>query len=167
MRVTINSCDGQGIFCEDTVTVSALPACSINGPDLVCPGSSNVHCAPAGLPSYSWSISGSGTIVGSSTSQCVTVQAGSGCNTSYTLNLNVSGACNSNCSKIVQVKDVTKPTISCPANIAVNNTPGQCAAAVSFSAPATDNCPGAVSVVCTPPSGASFAVGATDRKSVV
>ncbi|MGH8004731.1 MAG: HYR domain-containing protein, partial [Limisphaerales bacterium] len=166
IRVTINPCDGQGIFCEDTVTVNSLPACSINGPDLVCPGTSNLHCAPAGLPSYNWSISGSGTIVGSSTSQCVTVQAGSGCNTSYTLNLNVTGACNSSCSKIVQVQDLTKPAISCPANISVNNTTGQCAAVVSFSAPATDNCPGAVSVVCTPSSGSSFAVGTTSVKCV-
>ncbi len=166
LRVTINSCDGFGIFCEDTVTVSPLPPCSINGPDSVCPGTTNTHCGPAGLPSYSWSVSGGGTIIGSSTSQCVNLQASSGCNTSYTLTLNVTGACGSNCSKTVLVKDVTKPVVSCPANITTNNTPGQCGAAVSFSASATDNCPGAAAVVCTPSSGSFFAVGTTSVKCV-
>lgn len=64
------------------VTVNTLPACSVSGAAQVCPSSTgNVYTAPGGL-SYVWSISGSGSIPGSTTSQTVSVTAGSGCNTS-------------------------------------------------------------------------------------
>ena len=162
LRVTIMACDGGGSFCEDTVTVNPLPGCSVNGPDSVCPGSTNKHCAPAGLGSYSWSISGNGTISGPSNDSCVTVIAGSTCGASYTLNLSVTGACASSCSKTVQVKDNIKPTIVCPADIVVSN--GNCCANVSFAPSVTDNC--SATFVCTPPSGFCFPVGMTTVKCV-
>ncbi len=54
------------------------------------------------------------------------------------------------------------PVIVCPTNINVATaTPGDTSVVVNYPAPAvTDNCPGAT-VVCTPPSGASFPLGAT------
>ena len=54
--------------------------------------------------------------------------------------------------------DGTPPVIQCPANIMV----GACdtnGAVVIFTVTATDNCPGAVSLVCTPPSGSVFPAG--------
>jgi hypothetical protein len=73
-------------------------------------------------------------------------------------------ACNnvSTASFIVTVNDVTPPTISgVPANITVNNTPGQCYATVSWTAPtASDNCPG-VSLATTHAPGTIFPVGTT------
>ncbi len=163
LRVDITACDGGATFCDTTVTVNALPGCSVNGPDSVCPGSTNNHCAPAGLGSYSWTISGGGgTIIGSSTGQCVTVQASGTCGTSYTLNLTVTGACASSCSKTVLVKDNIKPTIVCPADIVASN--GNCCANVSFAPTVNDNC--SATFVCTPPSGFCFPVGMTTVKCV-
>ena len=53
------------------------------------------------------------------------------------------------------------PTVTCPANITVNNTAGQCSAVVSFSPTASDE-PGCfVSIPCVPPSGSTFPVGTT------
>ncbi|MDH3246149.1 MAG: HYR domain-containing protein, partial [Saprospiraceae bacterium] len=48
------------------------------------------------------------------------------------------------CSFTVTVNDNENPSISCPANITVNNDPGTCGAVVNYTAPVgTDNCPGA------------------------
>jgi hypothetical protein len=49
-------------------------------------------------------------------------------------------------------------TITCPANITVNNDPGQCGANVSFAPTTTGNCG---TVTCTPASGSFFPVGPT------
>lgn len=47
----------------------------------------------------------------------------------------------STCSFTVTVKDVTPPTITCPANIVKNNDPGKCGALVTYTTPtAADNC---------------------------
>jgi hypothetical protein len=64
------------------------------------------------------------------------------------------------CQFTVTVNDTENPSVTCPANIVQSNDPGQCGAAVSYTAPATDNCPG-VLVVCSPPSGSFFPVGTT------
>lgn len=70
------------------------------------------------------------------------------------------------CTAVVTVVDQTAPTISCAANIVVNNDPGQCGAVVSFAAPtATDGC-SAVTLVRTDNnqslvSGSLFPVGTT------
>ncbi|HXF49657.1 MAG TPA: HYR domain-containing protein, partial [Verrucomicrobiae bacterium] len=62
------------------------------------------------------------------------------------------------CQFTVTVNDNEPPAANCPANISVNNTPGQCAANVSYTATVSDNCPGAT-IACVPPSGSSFPVG--------
>ncbi|MCI0330101.1 MAG: HYR domain-containing protein [candidate division Zixibacteria bacterium] len=62
------------------------------------------------------------------------------------------------CEFNVNVEDNIPPAVTCPANITTNTAPGQCAANVSYTANATDNCPG-VGVACTPPSGSSFPKG--------
>ncbi len=53
------------------------------------------------------------------------------------------------------------PRITCPGNVTQINDPGMCSAVVNyFVPPATDNCP-IFNVVCSPPSGSSFAIGTT------
>ena len=69
------------------------------------------------------------------------------------------------CRANVTVQDVTKPTITCPANIVKNNDPGLCSAVATFAPVAADNCPG-VGVISTPPSGFAFPVGVTTVWSV-
>ena len=69
------------------------------------------------------------------------------------------GASNS-CNALVIVQDRTPPVILRPANIVTNNDLNVCGAVVTFPDPvASDNCSAVVNVVCTPPSGSSFAVG--------
>jgi hypothetical protein len=64
------------------------------------------------------------------------------------------------CSFTVTVNDTQAPTVVCPGNQTASAAPNTCAANVTFSATAQDNCPGAT-VTCTPASGASFPVGTT------
>ncbi|MBL0018709.1 MAG: HYR domain-containing protein, partial [Bacteroidetes bacterium] len=65
----------------------------------------------------------------------------------------------STCTATVTVIDNTNPTIACPANISVNNTLNACSAPVTFTVTTTDNC--SSSVVSSPASGSTFAVGTT------
>ncbi len=67
------------------------------------------------------------------------------------------------CSMTVTVNDTQLPQITCPANIAVNNDPSVCGAAVTYVAPVgTDNCSGATTVrIAGPASGSVFPVGTT------
>ncbi|HYQ86707.1 MAG TPA: HYR domain-containing protein [Bacteroidota bacterium] len=98
-----------------------------------------VTCSPA---------SGSSFPVGTTTVRCTSLTTGSFCEFKVT------------------VQDTAKPVVACPQNITVDNIRGQCAAVVNYTAPAAaDNCPGAT-VVCTPPSGATFAKGSTTVKCV-
>ena len=64
------------------------------------------------------------------------------------------------CSFSVTVNDTQAPTVTCPGNITTTTAPGQCSANVSFTATASDNCPGAT-VTCSPASGSSFNKGTT------
>lgn len=63
----------------------------------------------------------------------------------------------------VNVIDLTLPEISCPKDISATSDPGECSAAVSFTAPAgIDNCSGAnTSQTAGPASGSAFPVGNT------
>jgi hypothetical protein len=115
--VTLTTTSSTGCTASTTasVVVNALPSCSITGTSgPVCVGSSNSFTAPAGMSIYSWSISGNGTISGSSSSQNVTVIADNTCNTSFTLNLTItnSNGCSSTCQTTVNVNDTTAPTIT-------------------------------------------------------
>jgi len=101
-RITNNRIDiGAYEFTDE----SGLPACLISGPDSLVSFTSQVFSAPGGLASYEWTITGDGTISGSSTDQEVTVIAGT-INT-FLLVLNVeaqNGSCFSTCSLEVKVK---------------------------------------------------------------
>lgn len=65
-----------------------------------------------------------------------------------------------NCSFTVTIKDTEAPVCHLPADITTNNTPNQCFATVTYTATATDNCPGAT-ISCIPSSGSNFNVGTT------
>ena len=66
------------------------------------------------------------------------------------------------CAFTVTVNDAQAPTIVCPANVTKATDPNQCAAVVSYAAPAVaDNCPGVGAPLCSPLSGSSFPKGTT------
>jgi len=129
----------QSASCSHTLTVNPPPVCNISGPSPVCPGSTNNYCGPAGMASYGWSISGNGSISGAANGQCVMVQAGNACNTSYTLTLDVTDnkGCSSSCSQSFLVNDTQPPVVvSCPAGATI-----ECPAVPAFGDPSfTDNC---------------------------
>ncbi|MBK7233190.1 MAG: HYR domain-containing protein [Saprospiraceae bacterium] len=79
------------------------------------------------------------------------------------MNQNDNGSTSTTCSFTVTVNDTELPQITCPANIVVSNTTGQCAAVVNYTAPiGTDNCTGQNTVQTAGlASGASFPVGVT------
>jgi hypothetical protein len=70
------------------------------------------------------------------------------------------------CQATVHVVDVTKPTITCPANIVKSNDAGLCGATVTFSVVSTDFCTASPTIVSTPASGTFFPIGATSVKSI-
>jgi hypothetical protein len=122
--------------------------CSITGSTNVCPASTNVYSGPA-EPGYiyQWTISGNGTISGSSTGQTVTVVAGASCGL-YTLTLvtSLNGCAGTACTQIVNVVDNTAPVATAPATQTF-----QCLAEVPApgTLTATDNCSGNITATGT------------------
>jgi len=132
-----------------TVTVLAGTACSITGPDTICPAATVTYTGPDSLSAYAWTISGAGAIQGSSTDQVVTVLGGGICDSSFILTLVVSDSsgCTGTCSKAVALMDTITPVITdVPAPLTV-----QCASQVPLAGAdtvtVTDNCAGAITLV--------------------
>jgi hypothetical protein len=65
------------------------------------------------------------------------------------------------CTFTVTVVDGEKPVITPIQSIAQGTDPNACSAVVTFNVNATDNCPGGLIVVATPPSGSTFSTGTT------
>jgi hypothetical protein len=142
---TLTVTDGYGCGAQSgtvILAVTALPACSISGNNNVCPGSTNTYSAPAGMTSYSWSVTaGSATISGPSNGQTVSVIAPAICG-SYTLGLAiVNNSCSSTCAQTFNAADSTIPVITLAAASALgcNASPANVAAAFG-TASVTDNC---------------------------
>jgi hypothetical protein len=77
-------------------------------------GTTSTFDAPSGPFTYSWTITGNGTITSGATSQSVVVLAGNTC-ASYTLSLTLTlGGSTSTCSQTVTVTDNQPPTFTLP-----------------------------------------------------
>jgi gliding motility-associated-like protein len=63
VRFTVADCSYGGHFCYAYVDAVCAPA-EISGPTFICPNASTNLTAPAGGTSYSWTISGSATVIG-------------------------------------------------------------------------------------------------------
>jgi hypothetical protein len=110
------------ITCPANITVNATAG--ICGANVTYPPATATG-APAPVITYSQA-SGTFFPVGTTT---VTATATNSCGTV-------------SCSFTITVVDNQPPTITCPANITANNTPGLCSAIVTYPLPtATDNCP--------------------------
>jgi uncharacterized repeat protein (TIGR01451 family) len=97
----------------------------------------NVICSPP---------SGSSFAIGTTTVNCVATDG---------------GGLTASCSFTVTVSDFQRVAVSCPSNVSVTASAGQCSPVVNYPAPTViDNCPGA-SVSCVPPSGSTFPLGVT------
>jgi len=94
--ITVTDEFGCTTSCTANLTVNPIPSCTLAGPTQICPGSTHTYTStvtPAGgTVTYAWSISGSGTINGSTTGASVSVTAGTaapGQCSSFTLSLSV------------------------------------------------------------------------------
>ncbi|MCI0489554.1 MAG: HYR domain-containing protein [Blastocatellia bacterium] len=141
--VTVNDTDAPAVTCPSPVTVandkgqcSAVVNFTATANDN-CEGAITPSCNPP---------SGSSFPVGTTTVTCeATDSAGN----------------TDSCMFTVSVSDTEAPSITCPLPPTRNNDPGQCSGVVNFLASARDNCDGAITTVCVPPSGSSFPVGIT------
>ncbi len=69
------------------------------------------------------------------------------------------------CTLSVTVEDTEPPVITCPDDITISNTPGECGAIVNFDISAEDNC-GFADLITAPTSGSFFDVGTTSVTSI-
>ncbi len=107
----INGCPST----PDTSTVTVLIAeCYIMGPDTACPQGTYQFYGPDTLSSYSWTVHGPATIVGDTSGQIAEVHWNGTCDTSFILELDVTGyfGCSSTCSKLVYLVDNTSPVFT-------------------------------------------------------
>ncbi len=140
--------------CPSNLTVNADPSnCNATA-------SYNATTSGTPAPALTYSFLGATTGSGSGTGSGSTFNRGV-----TTVVLTATNSCGStNCIFTVTVNDVTEPTITCPANITVGNTTGQCAATVTFpNATATDNCTASPTItpIVGPASGSFFDLGST------
>jgi hypothetical protein len=134
--------------CALSVSVSMTPVSCAGGSD----GTATVLVSGGtGSYTYSWN-----TVPAQTNATATGLTAGT-----YTITVTDVNGCSATTSIIVTTTtDVTPPSITCPSNITVNNATDQCGAAVTYTATASDNCPG-VSVSYSPVSGTFFPVGTT------
>lgn len=118
-------CVFHGLSMNGTITVTGT-SCTITGTSPVCPNTSGLTYTANPNPStgsitYSWSISGNGSIVGSTTSQTVSVTSGDA--GSFTLTMNGTRAGNPfQCTRVVTVSAPTTCTIGGSASVATGST---------------------------------------------
>ena len=158
--VIVRTCDGSGQCRDCDVIVQAVSLCCVHikcPKDVVtsaCGGSVVVQYPPPVVTSQCGTAitsvicvppSGSSFPVGTTVVTCTATDA-AGNQSKCTFNVTVT-------------KDLTPPVLHCPPRIFVAScTPP---VRVYYHVSATDNCPGAVKIVCTPPSGSVFGLGTT------
>ncbi|QIE58286.1 HYR domain-containing protein [Rasiella rasia] len=161
--ITYTFTDGNGCTASatDDVEVFALPTVTFTAP------------ASPVCPTLVLTGQGGGTPIGGVYSGPGVTDDGNGM--TYTFDTNASGTgthtitytytdgngCTASDSDTVTVEDNDPPAITCPADITVDNDPGECGAIVTFAATATDNCPSTVSITYSQDPGTQFPVGTT------
>ncbi|MBK9453129.1 MAG: HYR domain-containing protein [Bacteroidetes bacterium] len=160
---TVTDASGNTTTCSFTVTVIDNQA-----PAIICPANISVNATSGqctAVVTYTAPV-GTDNCPGATTTQIVGLASGATFPVGVTTNTfrvtDASGT-TTTCSFTVTVVDNQAPAITCPANISVNATSGQCTAVVTYTAPVgTDNCPGATTTQTAGlASGATFPVGVT------
>jgi trimeric autotransporter adhesin len=145
----VNSCTS---VCSKTLTVNALPVCTITGSNTICQGQTTQLCTPTGATSYAWS--------SGQTTNCITATAAG----TYTVTITNSNGCTNICSKTLTSSAMPICTVTGNDVICQGQTTQLCtptgAASYLWSNGATTNCitanaVGAFSVTITNAEGCS------------
>ncbi|MBK9329267.1 MAG: HYR domain-containing protein [Sphingobacteriales bacterium] len=158
---------GNSTTCSFTVTVTDNQA-----PAITCPTNISVNVASgtcAQTVTYT-APTGTDNCPGQTTVQIAGVPSGVYPTGTITNTFRVTDAAglSSTCSFTVTVVDNELPKITCPSNISVNNDPGVCGAAVSYSVSSADNCAGqTVAQTGGQISGSTFPIGTTTNAFTV
>ncbi|MBI5386699.1 MAG: HYR domain-containing protein [Verrucomicrobia bacterium] len=132
-------------FQPGTLTISEAPACTITGPSPVSQNLNVTYTAAAGMSTYTWTATGNAEIIGSRTSQSVTVKPGSGCGPFLLISTISSGGCFATCSNLINVLDITPPAFA-----AVNDVMVECTNTYNLPTPTvTDDCTASTNIVVT------------------
>jgi trimeric autotransporter adhesin len=120
--VTITDGNGCTSSCNDAITVSPIPTCSITGDNTICQGGTTTLCAAPGAVSYQWS--------NGATTECITVSTAG----TYNVTITDSNGCTSSCNVAVTVSPIPTCSITGDNTICQGGTTTLCAApgAVSY-----------------------------------
>lgn len=160
---TYTAVDAAGNTTTCTFTVTVIDAID---PAITCPANQTVYSAAGSCTAIAtYAASTSDNCTGETVSLTAGLASGSTFPIGITTNdLTVTDASGNtaSCSFTVTVLDTIAPTVTCPANLTVNNDPGSCDAVITFAATGADNCSG-VSITLTSglASGSSFPLGTT------
>src|SRR5205814_189683 len=151
--VTSTATDASGNTSQCTFNVTVLDA---QAPVITCPANVTVNAAPGQCGSNV-------TFTVTATDNCgvtnLTSVPASGAAfavgaTTVTSTATDSSGNTSQCTFNVTVQDLQPPVITCPADLTVNASTGQCGSNVTFTVTATDNC-GVTNLVSAPASGSA------------
>lgn len=120
-EVTVSDTFGCTTTCTVTLAVNPNPTCTIAGPSPVCAGSagntySSTVSPSGGTVTHSWTITGNGTIIGSTTGASVSVTAGAAGTFTLTDNITREG-CPGQCTLTVTVNPNPTCTIAGPSPV--------------------------------------------------
>jgi hypothetical protein len=154
-----NTCGDLPSSAAQLTVAEAIEVAASASTATVCAGGTVALAASAsggdGGETFTWS-----PATGLSATSGARVQATVAQTTTYTVTAHGPGGSAAAATVTVTVPpDTTPPTLMVPANIVTSTDPGTCSRVVEFSASATDDC--AATLMCTPPSGSTFAKGTT------
>ncbi|MGI8999580.1 MAG: HYR domain-containing protein, partial [Candidatus Limnocylindria bacterium] len=157
--VTCTKTDNAGNTGSDTMTVTVV---DYTAPTITVPTDMTVEATSGSGATVTYSASASDLVDGSMTPTCTPASGGTFALGTTTVTCEATDNAGNTVSKTftITVQDTTAPAITVPANMTVQGT-GINGAVVTYSASATDVVDGAVTPVCSPASGSTFAYGTT------
>ena len=157
--VTCTAADAHGNVGTGSFTVTVTDT---TGPSITVPANATVEATGPTGAAFSFTTSATDTVDGARVVTCTPASGATFAIGTTTVTCSATDAHANSATKTftVTVRDTTAPSLTLPANMTAEATSAT-GAIVTFSATASDLVDGAVSVSCTPASGATFAIGAT------